>query len=447
MEKNRIVKPKSKFFGNISLPGDKSIAHRLILLSILLKGRFEISNLPMGQDVQTSIDIVKKLGVKVTKKSNNNICFCNSYKRKNETDSALIETCNTIPAQGFSLETITLDCQNSGTTARLLAGILANKKGNYILTGDNSLRSRPMKRIIEPLKLMGINISSDSSKNTLPINVSTIDTIKPIDYLLPVASAQVKSSILFSALAAYGKTNILEPLQSRDHTEKLLQYLGANIKVIDKSIEIEGPFTIMGNYSFHIPNDPSSAAYFIVGALITGNSRITLNNILYNPTRTAYIEVLKQMGANIKIETSISRYCEQAVNIEVKTSQLQSVEIDANKVPLLIDELPILAVAMCFAKGKSRVTGASELRFKETDRISNLIIELKKFGVNCCELEDGFEIIGPTKLTQPISIDSHNDHRIAMSMAIISGKLKQETTILNGDCVKISLPNFYDLLA
>ena len=402
-------KNKTESAKELTFPGDKSIAHRLVLISLILNKKILIKNLPQGQDVLTSLSIIKQLGCKVT----------------NENQDFIIDGTHipTYPAP------ITLNCRNSGTTARLLCGILANLKGNFKLIGDESLSKRPMNRVTKPLsEMMGIDITSTNGH--LPVFISATETSKSIKFNNITGSAQVKSAILFAGIAANGITEVIEKIPSRDHTERLLKY----INTLPKGNCLE----------FNIPGDISSAAYFIVDAIIN-RQNIIIKNILLNPTRIGFIRVLKRMGAKIS-ETVLSDQWEPVGNIEINPCNLAATNIMPEEIPSLIDELPILAVAMCFARGKSTVTGAEELRVKESDRISCLISQLKAVGVECSEQQDGYTISGYTNF-KDAELDSFGDHRLAMSFAILAKNADSKISLKNSDSVAISFPDFFQKLS
>ena len=481
----------NKDIKTLSFPGDKSIAHRLVLLSLLLNKKIQIENLPNSKDVLTSLNIVEKLGVEVIRSDNNksNVTLIGLNKRVFE-------------------EEITLDCGNSGTTARLLCGILANLKGRFKLIGDESLSKRPMERVVRPLAdLMGVNIRS--TEGHLPIYIEAEGKTKPADFFNQTGSAQVKSAILFAGLAAEGETVVREEFLSRDHTERLLGYLQNTQQlggqpacstlfssaipqvirhceplkeawqpstmdgkqVVEPNTQQSGgqsacstlfssakPQVVRhceplkeawqssvsnGELKFCIPGDISSAAYFIVLSLITRKS-LKIENLLLNPTRIGFLNVLKRMGADIEEQIKENDW-EPIGDLIVKGGNLSATNITPDEIPSLIDELPILAIAMAFAKGKSRVSGASELRVKESDRISCLISQLKKAGVDCAEYEDGFEITGVNKIVSA-ELDSFNDHRLAMSFAVLACASGVDIKVIGRDSVDISFPEFYEYL-
>ncbi|MDD3147395.1 MAG: 3-phosphoshikimate 1-carboxyvinyltransferase [Candidatus Riflebacteria bacterium] len=421
-----LINPAKGFDASLHLPGDKSIAHRLVLISLLLKGSLDISNLPEGSDVLTSLSLVEKLGIKVTRKS----------------DRLLLSNADLAPVQENQF--CELDCMNSGTSARLLAGILAAKPGSYVITGDESLRRRPMLRVVTPLASMGAEISC-TSDGTLPILISGKKNLHAIQYNNQVGSAQIKSAVLLAGLSASGITQVQETRSSRDHTERLLKKLGAEINVSDGRTSIEGPVSLQGSYSFSIPGDISSAAFFLVAAALFPGSRLEVIDVCLNPGRIKFLEVLRRMGAAVEIKVSENDW-EPRGTVTIKGGPLKGTNIGAEEIPALVDELPVLAVAMAFAQGNSRVTGASELRHKESDRIANLVSQFRKTGISCQEHTDGFSITGSDEILVQAELDPNNDHRLAMAFAILACRSTNGQILKNPDCVKISFPDFFTRL-
>ena len=396
----------------LSFPGDKSVSHRLILLSLITDKEIQISNLPSSKDVLTSLNIVKNLGVEV-------ICH--------EKDGETLYTFYGLKEKTFDKE-LTLDCGNSATTARLLCGILSNLKGKFKLIGDSSLSKRPMERVVKPLaELMEVKIKS--TQGHLPIYIDSSGKTKSTDFYNETNSAQVKSAILFAGLASNNFTTVKEKIISRDHTERLLKYISQHQK--DESL------------IFNIPGDISSAAYFAVLASIT-DKPIKLSKVLLNPTRTGFINVLKRMGIKIH-QKIIEDEWEQVGDLIIEGGNLKATDITPDEIPSLIDELPALSIAMAFAEGKSTISGASELRIKESDRISCLISQLQKAGVHCEEKPDGYEITGPS-IIKTAKLNSFNDHRLAMSFAILGYCSNTTIDIVNRESVNISFPEFYEYL-
>ncbi len=415
-----INKNQNGLKGAITIPADKSISHRAVILCSLAKGKSIIKNFSNGKDPVSSLKICKSLGIDIN--------YINSNELSIISDGNL-----SIPLEN-------LYCGNSGTTMRLMAGVLAGQNFNSTLTGDESLSNRPMKRIIEPLSLMGADIKSKNNKSPLKIYGKKLHGI---NYKSELASAQVKSSILLAGLMTDGTTSFTEPTLSRNHTELMLSYMNANITTngletsISKS-ELE-PKTI------EIPGDISSAAYFIAAALIVPNSEIILKNVGLNPTRTGILEILQKMGANIEILNQKNISNEPVGDLKIKYSQLKSCTIQGSIIPKLIDELPVIAVLATQAEGTTIIKDAQDLRNKESDRIKAIVNELKKLGADIEETPDGMIIHGPQKLLGGINVDSYQDHRIAMSLYVAGLLCSKEILIQDFDWVKISFPEFETL--
>lgn len=420
-----LIKPVHKIAGNLRFKGDKSISHRVVLFSLLNRGRIRVVNLSDCHDVSSSVEAIKKLGVKVSASE----------------DAIVLDNQQESVATNDKIE---LFCGNSGTTARLLAGILCCRPGIYRLTGDESLSRRPMQRVIDPLSQMGAQISCDYSQN-LPINIIGKSHLEPIDFINQLSSAQVKSAILLAALKADGNTFITENLPSRDHTERLLKHIGIPLKLSGNRISLNGPCNSSGDFSFSIPGDISSAAFFAVAAAIIPESRLLLSDVSLNPGRIAFLRVLTRMGATVTIEENCHEW-EPSGNVIINGGPLSGTTVEEFEIPALIDELPALAVAMAFATGKSVVKGAKELRHKETDRISVLIKQFSKTGIKCTEHPDGFEIIGPAKIFAMHQLSPDGDHRIAMALALLGLKSMNGIFLREAECINISCPGFFPML-
>ncbi len=411
---------------NITVPGDKSISHRCVMFGSIAKGTTHVSNFLTGADCMSTIDCFIKMGVDIKVDSTN------------------------VTIQGKGLNGLKppkemLNVNNSGTTLRLITGILSAQKFTTQITGDSSIQKRPMDRVSVPLSLMGADIQGTQKYGKLfaPITI-TGKKLNGINYTLPMASAQVKSSIILASLYANSQTIITEPEPTRDHTEILLNYMGADITK-EKNKIICRPVKELYAKDINVPADISSAAYFITAGIICPNSEITIKNVGVNPTRTGIIDVLNDMGADIKLSNQNQSAGELTADITVKTSSLKGTTIYGDIIPRLIDELPIIAVAACFAKGTTIIKDAQELKVKETNRIKTVVEELSKMGADIKETDDGMIINGVPKLNGAF-IESHNDHRIAMSCAIAALNAEGETTINNSECVDISFPNFFELL-
>lgn len=411
--------------GEITIPGDKSISHRAVMFGALSKGTTEVTNFLQGADCLSTIDCFRRLGVEI----------------ENTTDKILVHGKG---LHGLKKPDSILDVGNSGTTTRLISGILAGQNFETVLNGDDSIQSRPMKRIMEPLKLMGADITSIYGNNCAPLRI-TGSSLKGIHYTSQVASAQVKSCILLAGLYADGTTSVTEPTVSRNHTEVMLRGFGANINCQGKTASILPTPELFGQ-KIEVPGDISSAAYFIAAGLIVPGSEILVKNVGVNPTRDGLIHVCEAMGADITLLNKRENGGEPVADILVRHSNLKSTTIQGAIIPTLIDELPMIAVMACFAKGTTIIKDAAELKVKESDRISVMADNLSRMGAHITATEDGMIIEGGYPL-HGTEIDSHLDHRIAMSFAVAALASEGETTIKDADCVKISYPDFYkDLL-
>lgn len=403
--------------GEVTIPSDKSISHRAVMFSSLAKGTSIIKNFSLGQDPLSSLKVCKNLGI--------NAEFIEDNTLKLTTNGKL------------SAPNEVLDCGNSGTTMRLMSGILAGQNFKSTLIGDESLSKRPMKRVIEPLSLMGAEISSNEFKSPLQINGRQLHSI---DYVSKLASAQVKSCILLAGLNADGTTTFTEPYVSRDHTERMLKYMGADLDVNGTKVSIKK--SELEAKTIEICGDISSAAYFIAAGLIVPNSKIILKNVGLNPTRTGIIEAVKKMGADIKILDKRLVSGEEAGDIEISSSDLKGCVIEGEIIPRLIDELPVIAVIATQAEGETIVKDAKDLRNKESDRIKTIVNELQKLGADIEEREDGFVIHGKKALKGGVEVETYHDHRLAMSL-YIAGLVSEKEVAVNGfEWVNISFPEF-----
>lgn len=410
--------------GSMKIPGDKSISHRSIMLGSIARGKTVINNFLSSEDCIATMNCFKQTGVKIKHKNNNVIVYGKGL-------------------YGLKKPEKILDAGNSGTTMRLMLGILAGQPFTSTITGDKSLRKRPMLRVVNPLRTMGAGIKGKNGGNLAPITVKG-GNLTPVNFRSKVASAQVKSSILLAGLYAYGRTCVAEPVKSRDHTERMLKYFKGNIKVSGLKVCVTGKKQISGK-TINVPGDISSAAFFIVAGLIVPDSKIKLLNVGINPTRTGILDVLKKMGANIKIVNVKNLEFEPAADIIVRTSRLRAVTISGKIIPRLIDEIPVLAVAASRAKGRTVFKDIGELRVKESDRIFTLCRELRKFGVKVKELKDGIIVYGKSRSAGCTTI-SYGDHRIAMAMAILGLVSEGVTKIKDTACIKTSFPDFEKIL-
>jgi len=416
-----VLEKVGKLKGNISVPGDKSISHRSLILGSIAQGETQIHNFLNSLDCLKTLECMRALRVEI--KSG-----CDNYiKIKGKGLYGLQEPKDII------------DVGNSGTTIRLLTGLLSGQNFYSVLSGDDSIRKRPMKRVVQPLRLMGADIWGRENGQLAPLSINGW-RLNPIRYTLPVASAQVKSALLLAGLYATGETVIKEPLPTRDHTERMLEIMQADIKISPSEIKIKSGKELKGTEIF-IPGDISSAAYFIVAASVLKGSQIIIKQVGINPTRTGIIGILNKMEAKIDILNHQIKSNEPQADLRIEYSELKGVEIKEEIVPFLIDELPLIAVVATQAKGKTVVSGAKELRVKETDRIKAIVNELRKMGANIEEREDGFMVKGPSKLQGAIC-ESYNDHRIAMSLAVAALLAEGKTIITNSECIDISFPGF-----
>ena len=407
--------------GTLYLPGDKSISHRAIMLSSIADGKSTIRNLNDGADLQSTINALKACGAKID--SRNEAIIIEGVDLTNPNEK--------------------LNCGNSGTTTRLISGLLSSQKLDFTLVGDNSLSFRPMKRIITPLQNMGCDISSNN--HLLPLTINAKKGIRSIDYKIPVASAQVKSCILLAALGADNPSTIHENILTRNHTEVMLKNMGATISFIDKSINIHPLKNKLNPINITIPSDPSSAAFFAAMAVINDNSELTLNNVLLNKTRIGFIDVLKKMNCNLAVGNKQLNNGEKTGDITFSTSDLTSVEVESEIIPSIIDEIPILSVVAAYSNGITIFRNIEELKYKECDRLHAIIHNLNAFGINAYEKDNSLFVEGgkPDKLAE---ITTFHDHRIAMAFTILSLTSFGKYHLDNKDCIDISLPNFFNLI-
>ena len=419
--------PARKISGRLGLPGDKSISHRAALIAALASGSSEIRNFSTARDCASTVACLRELGISIE-----------------QTDDKLIF------AGGEELVSPQrpLDCGNSGSTLRILTGVLAGHDLTAELTGDESLSSRPMRRIIEPLELMGAKIESTDGK--APLKVHGKGNLRPISYKLPVASAQVKSAILFAGLNATGRTTVIETSPSRDHTERLFNGFGVPVKTHDDlSVTLDGPARLSGG-AITIPGDVSSAAYFVAAAMLLPGSDLTIERAGLNPTRAAFLDVLTSWGAEISVTDVQTDRNEPFGTIHVRGGISRRAgekerTLSGSMIPALIDELPLLAVVGSQIDGGIQIRDARELRLKESDRLATTATNLRAMGAEVEEFEDGLAVSRATKLRGTL-IDSHLDHRIAMSFSVAALLAEGETKIAGSECVAISFPEFYALL-
>ena len=425
MDRIEINKAK-RFKGEFSPTPDKSISHRAIIFSSLAKGRSLVENFLRAEDPISTVNAFRALGVDIVDKDGNLIVNGNGIYGLREPHNVI-------------------DCGNSGTTIRMLSGVLSGNPFFSVLTGDESLRARPMARIITPLRQMGGDFMARDGDRYPPVAIRG-KKLMPIQYEMPFASAQVKSAVLLAGLYAEGMTEVREPARSRDHTERILPAFGAEITVDGLCVRIKGGTELKGS-EIYVPGDFSSAAFFVVGALLMEDSDITIRGVGINPTRTGLLDALKEMGAGIGIHNKRTLSGEPVADIHCKGGgkTLRAIDITKEEIPALIDEFPILCVAATRAKGVTTIRGAEELRVKESDRIKSMAAELSKMGVELEEFKDGLSISGGSDLRGAV-IESHGDHRIAMAMTI-AGLIADGTTVINGvSSVNISFPGFFEII-
>src|SRR5829696_4208759 len=412
--------------GRRRLPGDKSISHRAALIAALADGRSEISNFSTAADCASTLTCLRELGISLERKENK-VIFAGSQKLA-------------APRQP-------LDCGNSGSTLRILAGVLAGHDFTAELIGDESLSSRPMRRIIEPLEMMGAKIDATDGKAPLKVHGST--RLNPITYKLPVASAQVKSAILFAGLNANGRTTVIETSRTRDHTERLFNGFGVPVTTNADSVTLDGPAHFTGG-SIIIPGDVSSAAYFIAAAMLLPESKLRIEGVGLNPTRAAFLTVLTSWGANVTTDDLQTERNEPYGTINVRGG-LTGIATESDRtlsrsmIPSLIDELPLLAVVGSQIEGGIQIRDAAELRLKESDRLAATAANLRAMGAEVEEFDDGLAVAGPMQLHGAL-IDSRADHRIAMAFSVAALIAEGETELAGAECVAISFPEFFTLL-
>lgn len=423
MSMHRNVTPASKLQGSIALPPDKSISHRAAMFAALHEGTSVITNYSRADDPRSTLKCLRGLGVSV----------------EEDGDRIVIEGAG---RDGLKEPVTELDCGNSGTTMRLLSGIVGGAGINCTLSGDESLSARTMKRIIDPLSSMGVRIDARDN-NYAPLKISRSEPLRPLQFMLPIPSAQLKSCVLLAGLFAEEPTRVIETVTSRDHTERLLnlpvEHRGGN-KIIISSRNVDIP-----GQSYRVPGDFSAAAFWLTAGAVHPQADISLQSTGVNPTRTGALDILRKMGADIETDNERTEGFEPVAGLRVKSSRLQPVHISSGLVPNCIDELPILAVAMLFADGSSRISGAGELRHKETDRLKAVAGMLEKAGADFVELKDGFEINGsPNFVPEAAEFESYHDHRIAMAAGILSLMARENSTVRHADCTAVSYPGFWD---
>jgi 3-phosphoshikimate 1-carboxyvinyltransferase len=420
------IQPTRNLTGSIKVPGDKSISHRSVMFAGLSSTPVRIKNFLFAQDCLSTVSCMRSLGVKVEIMENKELLV---------TGRGL---------HGLTEPENVLDAGNSGTTLRLLMGILAAQPFFSTFTGDHSLCNRPMGRVIMPLSKMGAKISARQQSRLLPLAIMPAGSLNAIDYPMPMASAQVKSAILLAGLFAQGITKVTEPYISRDHTERMLETFGVKLERTGNSVSIEKVSELSAPKVIDVPGDISSAAFWLVAASIIPGSHLVLTNVGVNPTRTGIIDVLLQMGADITLSNERWSGTEPVADITVKYAKLCGISIQAEIIPRLVDEIPVLTVAAMFAEGKTTISGAGELRFKETDRLKAIAAEFTKMGGKIIENQDGLDIEQST--LHMARCYSYHDHRIAMALAV-AGAAGRGVEIEEPHCIDISYPEFYTVLS
>mgnify|MGYP001164111162 FL=1 len=425
----RALKKGGRLCGKVKVPGDKSISHRALLLGSIATGKTIIEGLLPAEDPLSTAECLRAMGVKITP----------------------IKKGNIVEVEGVGLNGLKepkdiLNCGNSGTTMRLIMGLLASQKNHhFILTGDKSLRNRPMKRVGQPLKMMGAKVSGRCNGDLAPLTIIG-NKLRGAVIGTPVASAQIKSAILLAALNAEGSTTVIEPARSRDHSERMLKAFGANLEVggeMGRHITVFPGNELQGQ-SIIVPGDISSAAFWLIAGSIIPESELIIENVGLNPTRTGILDVLETMEASINVINKRDVAGEPVGDIEVLYKKnLKPFNLNGEIIPRLVDEIPILSIAACFCNGVSQIKGASELRVKETDRLAVMARQLKRMGAKVDEHQDGLTIYGGNNL-KGSELDSEDDHRVAMSLAIASIMANSNSTLRRSEAAAISYPDFWD---
>lgn len=421
---SRIIGPSKGLKGQIVVPGDKSISHRAIMFASLAEGASRVRGLLRGEDCLSTLSAFQQMGIVVDDSGDELIIEGRGIRGLQEPDDVI-------------------DCGNSGTTMRLMSGILAAQPFFSVLTGDKYLRKRPMARIIQPLTTMGAQISGREKATKAPLAIQG-GFLKSCEYHSPVASAQVKSAVLLAGMQIEGETRVYEPHLSRDHSERMLRYFGVDIQSFEGGAMVKGPANLQGR-EVDVPGDISSAAFFLVAALITPGSELLLKNVGVNPTRSGIIDILQQMGGRIELQNQRELSGEPVADLLVSYSALKGIQIGGELVPRAIDEFPVVCVAAAFAEGETLICDARELRVKETDRIAAVCETLGRIGGRVEALDDGMRITGTGRLLGG-EVDSFGDHRIAMSMAVAGLASDAEVKILDTACTATSFPNFWELI-
>ncbi|MFC0271613.1 3-phosphoshikimate 1-carboxyvinyltransferase [Metabacillus herbersteinensis] len=423
MSASKLLHRVNRLKGELNIPGDKSISHRAVMFGSIAEGVTEIEHFLMGADCLSTVSCFQKMGVKIEVTDEKVIVHGKGY-------------------QGLKEPQEILDVGNSGTTTRLMLGILAGTPFHSCVIGDESIAKRPMSRVTNPLRRMGAHIEGREDGNFTPLAIRG-GHLKAIEYTSPVASAQVKSAILLAGLQSNSElTTVIEPHKSRDHTERMLRAFGVEVNEDETTASIRGGQTLVGT-SIFVPGDISSAAFFLVAGAIVPNSQITLNKVGVNPTRTGIIEVLNRMGANISINEQPGNAFEPIAQIKVETSRLKGITIEGDLIPKLIDEIPVIALLATQAEGDTIIKDAHELKVKETNRIDTVVTELKKLGAIIEPTDDGMIIKGKTPLKGGVAVSSHGDHRIGMMLGVASCITEEPIDLQDAEAISVSYPNFF----
>lgn len=422
MANQLIIHSGHRLAGQCRVPGDKSISHRAVMFGAIAEGRSRIRNFLNGHDCWATVGVMRALGVQIDERSPTELVV------------------NGVGLNGLQEPEDVLDCANSGTTIRLMTGLLAGQPFASVLTGSEQIRRRPMGRIAAPLRQMGAQIVGRQEGKLAPLTIAPAK-LNAIEYDMPVASAQVKSCVLLAGLYAHGLTIVREPGPARDHTERMLIAMGAPIEVLGSTVHSERPQRPLKPLDLTVPGDISSAAFLLAAGALTPDSNLTLADVGINPTRTGIIDALAEMGADIQYKSRTEQGGEPTANLVVKTSELKATSFGGEQIVTMIDELPTLAVVATQAAGRTIIRDAKELRVKEVDRIDATVSELRKMGARITGTEDGFVIDGPTPL-HGANVDSHGDHRLAMAWTIAGLIAKGSTTVYNAHVTADSFPGF-----
>jgi len=425
MTQSRTVRPVSGVRGDIAVPGDKSISHRSIMLGSLAEGTTVVQGFLHGEDNHATLKAFRAMGVAIE-----------------ELPGGVLRI-EGKGLDGLAEPADVIDCGNSGTTIRLMTGLLAGQSFFSVLTGDRYLRKRPMRRVVGPLATMDARIWGRRGGELAPLAIQG-GGLRATSYESPIASAQVKSALLLAGLYAEGETTVREPHLSRDHSERMLAYFGADVRPFAGGVSVVGRPRLVGR-EVHVPGDISSAAFFMVAALITPGSELLIRNVGVNPTRSGVIDILRAMGGSLELQNERQVSGEPVADILVRSSRLKGIEIGGEVVPRAIDEFPVVSVAAAFAEGTTIIRDAQELRVKETDRIAAMTAELGRLGGRVEATEDGMVIAGIEHLKGG-NVTSHGDHRIAMSLAVAALRAQGAVEIEDTECTATSFPNFWELL-